>query len=158
MNKKVIGTILGFIMGFLMLHPASMIFQGLIHPDVNIRLDELSGAFSVHHLPMAFFFGALGALFGLMNISYTLSLSREKKRVQMLETLLPICAHCKKIRDDSNSEKGEGPWIRVDHYISSKTETEFTHGMCPECYELAMAELDEEDEQNDLHAHRNAGV
>ena len=153
LNKKIVGTLLGFMMGFFMLHPASMVFQGLIHPDVSIKLTRIVEAFNVHHIPMAIFFGALGALFGFMNISYTLSLSKEKTRVRMLESLLPICAHCKNIRDDSGTKKGEGNWVRVDHYISAKTDTEFTHGMCPECFEGFMKELDSEEVKTNLHIH-----
>lgn len=156
MNRKAIGTLLGFVMGFFMLHPASMLFKGLVHPGVSDKLNRLVDAFSVQHLPMAFYFGALGALFGFMNIRYTLSLTREKERVRMLESLLPICAHCKKIRDDSGTEKGKGQWVRVDHYISDKTDTQFTHGMCPDCYEDMMQELEGEDGDEDLCADRQS--
>jgi|GEM_PF-1199332 len=47
--------------------------------------------------------------------------------IKKLQRLLPICAHCKKIRTD------EGYWQEVDVYISEHTETQFTHGLCPEC-------------------------
>ncbi len=145
-NRKVTGTVLGFVMGFVLLHPLSMVVQGFVHPDMGIRLYRFLDAFSVHHLPMAFLFGALGALFGYMNISYTLRLTHEQKRVRMLESLLPICSYCKKIRDDSGSPEGEGDWVRIDRYIAERTDTTFTHGMCPECHERAMRELDEDDD------------
>jgi hypothetical protein len=41
--------------------------------------------------------------------------------------LLPICAHCKKIREDDNS------WVPIEKYISDHSEAEFSHGLCPEC-------------------------
>lgn len=47
--------------------------------------------------------------------------------VQELSGILPICANCKKIRDD------EGYWHDVDVYISRHTKAEFTHGICAEC-------------------------
>lgn len=47
--------------------------------------------------------------------------------IRRLQRLLPICAHCKKIRTD------EGYWQEVDIYISEHTDTQFTHGLCPEC-------------------------
>jgi hypothetical protein len=142
MNNKLTGALLGFVMGFFILHPVSMVFQGLIHPDASIRLWQLVEAFNVHHLPMAFFFGVLGALFGFMNISYSLCLSKERHRVRTLESLLPICSYCKKIRDDAGSGNGQGQWVRIDHYISAKTDTEFTHGICPECYRGILSELE----------------
>ena len=48
-------------------------------------------------------------------------------KVKTLSGLLPICASCKKIRDD------EGYWHQVEIYIRDHTEAEFTHGICPEC-------------------------
>jgi PAS domain S-box-containing protein len=47
--------------------------------------------------------------------------------LNLRENLLPICASCKKVRD----EKGE--WHHVDTYIHRHTGTDFTHSMCPEC-------------------------
>jgi hypothetical protein len=54
---------------------------------------------------------------------------REKalEEIKILRDLLPMCASCKKIRDD------EGYWIQVDEYIRDNSEAEFTHGLCPEC-------------------------
>ncbi len=49
-------------------------------------------------------------------------------KVKMLTGLLPICAWCKRIRDDA------GQWQQVETFVSSRTEAQFTHGMCPECY------------------------
>ncbi len=49
------------------------------------------------------------------------------KQVKTLSGLLPICASCKRIRDD------KGYWQQVEIYISSHTDAEFTHGICPEC-------------------------
>jgi PAS domain-containing protein len=50
-------------------------------------------------------------------------------KIQELSGLIPICSHCKKIRDD------QGFWDQVDTYISKHTEVQFTHGICPECAE-----------------------
>jgi hypothetical protein len=47
--------------------------------------------------------------------------------VRTLSGLLPICAWCKKIRDD------QGYWTQVEAYLQSHTNAEFTHGICPEC-------------------------
>jgi len=47
--------------------------------------------------------------------------------VKLLSGLLPICASCKKIRDD------KGYWKQMEAYISAHSEAQFTHGICPEC-------------------------
>ena len=48
-------------------------------------------------------------------------------RVAALEGILPICAYCKKIRNDS------GQWVEVDRYMTSRTELSFSHGICVSC-------------------------
>lgn len=47
--------------------------------------------------------------------------------VKRLSGMLPICAHCKRIRDE------QGHWQDVEAYIRDHAEVEFTHGLCPDC-------------------------
>jgi len=47
--------------------------------------------------------------------------------VKTLSGLLPICAHCKKIRDD------QGYWSQIETYMAERIDVEFTHGICPSC-------------------------
>ncbi len=49
-------------------------------------------------------------------------------KVKVLRGLLPICANCKKIRDD------QGYWTELEAYIESHSEADFTHGICPDCF------------------------
>ncbi len=60
-------------------------------------------------------------------VNYQLAESLE--HVRTLRGLLPICAWCKRIRDD------HGYWNQVEGYIRENTEADFTHGICPECLE-----------------------
>ena len=48
-------------------------------------------------------------------------------RVKQLSGLLPICANCKKIRDD------RGYWQQVEVYVRDHSEADFSHGICPGC-------------------------
>jgi hypothetical protein len=59
-------------------------------------------------------------------------------KIETLSGLLPICASCKKIRND------KGYWERIEKYISKRTAAEFTHSICPECKTKLYPELDEE--------------
>jgi hypothetical protein len=59
-------------------------------------------------------------------------------RVKLLSGLLPICANCKKIRDDQSY------WKQVERYISSHSEATFTHGICPECLHKLYPELEQQ--------------
>jgi DNA-binding response OmpR family regulator len=54
------------------------------------------------------------------------------KRVKQLQGLLPICSYCKKIRNDRNY------WEQVDAYVASHSEAQFSHGVCPDCYEVHL--------------------
>ena len=56
--------------------------------------------------------------------------------VKVLRGLLPICASCKKVRDD------KGYWNQIESYLKKHSEVEFTHGICPECMIKMQAELD----------------
>jgi DNA-binding response OmpR family regulator len=59
-------------------------------------------------------------------------------RVKQLQGLLPICAYCKKIRDDGHY------WREVESYVSQHSAAQFSHSICPECYErLVRPELEE---------------
>jgi len=49
-------------------------------------------------------------------------------RVKVLSGLLPICASCKKVRDD------KGYWNQIESYISARSQAEFSHGICPDCF------------------------
>jgi len=61
-----------------------------------------------------------------------------RRHVQVLEGLLPICAYCKRIRDDNNA------WHSVEGYMSSHSEVKFSHGICPECFERIAPPLEAE--------------
>lgn len=54
--------------------------------------------------------------------------------IKTLSGLLPICSHCKKIRDD------EGYWNQIESYITANSEAEFTHSICQDCLEKLYPE------------------
>jgi len=73
---------------------------------------------------------------GLLRRSIRYAIERQKlstqlkqsmKEINTLRGFLPICANCKKIRDD------RGYWTQIETYISMHSEAEFSHGLCPEC-------------------------
>ncbi|MFL6210578.1 MAG: response regulator transcription factor [Pyrinomonadaceae bacterium] len=53
-------------------------------------------------------------------------------QVKQLQGLLPICSYCKSIRDDSNY------WQRVESYIGKHSDVQFSHSICPNCYEQVV--------------------
>ncbi len=65
--------------------------------------------------------------------------------VKTLSGLLPICSHCKKIRDD------KGYWHKVEKYIAGHSSASFTHGLCPDCLERQYGE-------DEVHGDRDEGT
>ena len=57
----------------------------------------------------------------------TAELEAALQEVKQLSGLIPICASCKKIRDD------EGSWNQLEQYICEHSNAEFSHGICPTC-------------------------
>jgi tetratricopeptide (TPR) repeat protein len=63
------------------------------------------------------------------------ALNEAMENIKTLSGFIPICSHCKKIRDD------EGFWEQVETYISRHSEALFSHGICPDCLEAFYPEL-----------------
>jgi PAS domain S-box-containing protein len=60
--------------------------------------------------------------------------------IKTMKGLLPICASCKKIRDD------KGYWNQIEAYVRDHSDAEFSHGICPECAKKLYSDLQLEDE------------
>jgi len=48
--------------------------------------------------------------------------------IRQLHSILPICSYCRKIREDDET------WVSIEKHIKQKTDTAFSHGICPDCY------------------------
>jgi hypothetical protein len=80
--------------------------------------------FEVSFFMVALFVGLLVSNLQMRNQE----LSNALAEVQTLTGLLPICAWCKKVRNDN------GYWQRVEDYLASRSQLKFTHGICTDCY------------------------
>jgi K+-sensing histidine kinase KdpD len=111
---------------------------------VSVTIWYLADYFSGHRYPIYVFaiWNTIILLVSFLAIGWTIArlrelLHRERQgrekleraisEVKVLEGILPICASCKKIRND------KGEWQQIEQYIRQKTNTEFTHGLCPQC-------------------------
>ncbi|MCF8043649.1 MAG: PAS domain S-box protein [Desulfarculaceae bacterium] len=81
---------------------------------------------------------ALGLVISGLDITVRIEYAKEREKlikslqealaqVKTLSGLLPICSHCKKIRDDS------GYWRQIEQYVENHSQAEFSHSMCPQC-------------------------
>ncbi len=62
-------------------------------------------------------------------------LQRALSEIRQLQGIIPICASCKKIRND------DGYWQQVEEYIHDHSDAQFTHGLCPECEKIIYPDL-----------------
>jgi C4-dicarboxylate-specific signal transduction histidine kinase len=68
--------------------------------------------------------------------SLIVDLKKALDEVKTLQGILPICSHCKQIRDD------KGYWNKIETYIGEHSQAEFSHGMCPECSDQLYGDED----------------
>lgn len=80
----------------------------------------------------ALFESIMITIFGMVIIYMTAKLFQKMK---YLEGILPVCAACKKIRDD------QGNWNQIEAYVRDRSEAKFSHGICPECAEKLYPEF-----------------
>jgi HAMP domain-containing protein len=66
----------------------------------------------------------------------TIELEKSLEQIKVLSGIIPICAWCKKIRNDS------GYWDQLEHYICEHSDADFSHGVCPECFEKQKREIE----------------
>lgn len=63
-------------------------------------------------------------------------LQKAMDEIKILRGIIPICAYCKKIRND------DGDWEQMEQYIRDRSEAEFSHGICQECAKKVLHDLD----------------
>ncbi|MGM0426584.1 MAG: c-type heme family protein [Thermodesulfobacteriota bacterium] len=66
-------------------------------------------------------------------------LEKALTEIKTLRGILPICSHCKKIRDD------KGYWNQLESYVRDHSDAEFSHGICPECMRKFYPDMSDED-------------
>ena len=67
-------------------------------------------------------------VFGILVCRILAQQKQALEEIRVLRGILPICSYCKKIRSD------RGYWQEVEAYIRERSDTEFSHGICPDCF------------------------
>jgi hypothetical protein len=99
--------------------------DAVLHPDIPY--------FDEEHLIVGGITGLVSIiLFGLLTL-YVRSLNKALGNIKSLESILPICAHCKRIRKPDSDPKKMESWQPLESYITDMTTSKFSHGICPEC-------------------------
>lgn len=105
----------------------SALVDFFLHPEIGYFDDE--------HLIV----GGVTAVFAAIVIEslvwYANHLESALSKIKSLESLLSICARCKKIREPESDPKLQESWTPFEAFISKRTSTTFSHGLCPKCAE-----------------------
>jgi hypothetical protein len=72
------------------------------------------------------------AVFGFF-LLYVRKLHDALTKITSLESILPICSNCKKIRKPNSDPSEQGSWQEIEPYITENTSSRLSHGVCPEC-------------------------
>ncbi|MDI7259690.1 MAG: GAF domain-containing protein [Thermodesulfobacteriota bacterium] len=111
------------------------------YSEKDLRLAERVGNQIAGAIANAQLFAELNKVEGEQR-KLILQLQDALARVKTLSGLIPICASCKKIRDD------KGYWNQLETYIHDRSEAEFSHGICPECSRKLYPDFfDDEDKE-----------
>ena len=105
----------------------SILFWGSISRDLLIIGTIDSVIISAALVSLIIYFVRNTARLELRVNERTAKLQEALEQIKTLRGIVPICSHCKQIRDD------EGFWSQVEHYVEDHTHVKFSHGICPEC-------------------------
>jgi len=153
-RKLLLGySLAGASIGYFVFHPLVMLLSYLMSvrdtaPDTGTAAGILTvvlHSFSIDMLPWSLSFTVFNGIIGFYaGILKCKKLEREEliadlqkalADVRTLSGMLPICAWCKKIRND------EGYWQRIESYMKSHLDLDFTHGICSDCAKKEYPDL-----------------
>lgn len=109
----------------ILLSNLNALVDAVLHPEIPY--------FDHEHLIVGGITGLVSLiLFGLLTL-YVRYLNKALSNIKTLESILPICSHCKKIRKPDADSKNMESWQPLEAYITTMTTSQFSHGICPEC-------------------------
>ena len=121
---------------YLLSHRGLMVFFLIGYVVVMVAFAIRYSLLSETFVSVIFLFGAIFVFSGIAVQSRLLA-----EMQQTLQGILPICMKCKKIRGADGNPMDPRIWKRIETYISERTDVDFSHGYCPECFDKEMKEM-----------------
>lgn len=146
-------SLVGAAVGYFVFHPVVMLVSYLMTakepaldmPNTVGPIAVILRSFSIGMLPwslsFAMFNSIIGLYYGIFKVEkkareeLIVNLQKALAEVKTLSGMLPICAWCKKIRND------EGYWQKIEAYFKSHSDLNFTHGICNDCAKKQYPDL-----------------
>jgi hypothetical protein len=152
-------SLAGALVGYFVFHPLVMLLSHLmtaknsaLHMTDTIGfIDVVMQSFSTAMLPWSLSFtvfnGIIGWYYGVLKVEKIVreelieNLQKALADIKTLSGMMPICSWCKNIRND------EGYWQKIEAYLKSHSDLDFTHGICNDCAKKEYPELYPESEE-----------
>jgi hypothetical protein len=99
--------------------------DAVLHPDIPY--------FDAEHLIVGGVTGIVSIMLCSLLTLYVRYLNKALRNIKTLESIIPICSHCKKIRKPGADPNNMESWQPVEAYITAMTTSQCSHGICPEC-------------------------
>ena len=112
------------------------VVDSILHPDIPY--------FDKEHIIVGGVTSLVSIILIILLITYIRYLDKALTKIQTLESFLPICAYCKKIRKEGSDPQKKESWQQIESYVAEISATKFSHGICPECYSKLYAAISEE--------------
>lgn len=156
-------SLAGAAIGYFIFHPLVMVLSYLMSARggalnipagtdvITVVMQSFTFAMLPWSISFAVFNGIIGLYYGTIKAEKRAreelieNLQKALAEVKTLSGMLPICAWCKKVRDD------EGYWQKIEAYFKSHSDLDFTHGICNECAQKVYPDLyhDQQDKAED---------
>ncbi|MFO7605022.1 MAG: hypothetical protein R6W72_01790 [Desulfurivibrionaceae bacterium] len=125
----------------------------LLMANINAIVDMVEHPaipyFDTEHLVVGAVAGGLSLIMLAILETYLRHLYRALQKIRVLESYLSICANCKKIRIPDSDSRNKESWQPIESYITEKTQTIFSHGICPDCLEKYQTQLKDRPQSQD---------
>lgn len=127
--------------------PQSILLQIVIYTILVILMSNLHSLVDLVFHPEIPYWGEehmiVGGITGFISfvvfgffLLYVRNLHDALTKITSLESILPICSNCKKIRKPNSNPSEQGAWQEIEPYITENTSSRLSHGVCPECFAI----------------------
>lgn len=126
---------------YILIYVAIVLFMANLNALTDLVLHPEIPYFDKEHLVVGGITGLVSAVLFALLFLQNRRLRRALHKIRKLESILPICTHCRKIRRPGSNSEEPDAWVGFETYVTEQTDSLFSHGICPECFHQHYPEL-----------------